>query len=875
MRGTLVGIVLGLTLFSPASVSAEAARQTPWWKEQKIVFMWGQWVYAYRGDPRQLPRERFRDIARAGATVFVEGHGAEVFPDHARFAHEFGLKYFASVFISNLMDTHSVPWVRDWNGRRAVTKTGESSPPNRPWCPVHEPTYRKLLVEPYLEIARAGLLDGIHIDWEEYGGKIDGKQYETRGCADICYCDDCFSTFMARRDLDAPLPVATERVGWLEQKGLVEAYEDNFHHRRVEMFRRLARELRVFNPRLLFAVYYAPGEISDFSRAVHTPETPFIYLDQKHYNSDDRMPWWETYSARLKREGYLYVPCSIYEKVFNAPGTVQVSAARWLYEAAVNEDGVVVWYGREKDDEILRTYGSATRQIKAVERKVGKYLLNGERDHDFVTTVEWTGRPELEKAMVARTYHLDKSHLVHLNNVHAEWPVRIRVRFPRLASGARWTVRDPVGDLYYTRDGNSPAWPTEQLRAGVVVAMEARSDIFLLVSRTGRPESPGPSQMVFSQDYSLLPEHAVAGERAAPARAIGDPASPGEGGQAGRLVYTSTEPMGFGGYSGFMTIGNSIRTINANGAGAVQLRQLRGHPWSPRYAPSGDRIAFVHDAGGRGQIYVMNADGSDAVNISSNSFCDRSPVWSPGGDRIAFCSDREGDWEIHVMNADGSGQRRLAGNPGQDRAPAWSPDGTRLAWESHVSGTPTIWVCEVDGQQSRPLIPPDRPHRVQGIKDGKVVDLENRGFARTTVFPDNTFYLTDPVWSPDGKELTVARSTSPWYKEVTGIFMVSADGTGSQRWLVEARPQGPRMAEPVGHPSTRHGWYSHGSARPRRVTKSFYSLRWSPDGTRLAFSSDMDPTGAFYVHTVGRASGKPVRLDATKSAWPQDVMWRP
>ena len=72
-----------------------------------------------------------------------------------------------------------------------------------------------------------------------------------------------------------------------------------------------------------------------------------------------------------------------------------------------------------------------------------------------------------------------------------------------------------------------------------------------------------------------------------------------------------------------------------------------------------------------------------------------------------------------------------------------------------------------------------------------------------------------------------------------------------------------------------HTWYSHGSAQPRRVVKRFSSLAWSPDNKTLAFSSDMDPSGAFYVYTINAGGGDPQRLDRTKSAWPQQIMWRP
>ena len=70
-------------------------------------------------------------------------------------------------------------------------------------------------------------------------------------------------------------------------------------------------------------------------------------------------------------------------------------------------------------------------------------------------------------------------------------------------------------------------------------------------------------------------------------------------------------------------------------------------------------------------------------------------------------------------------------------------------------------------------------------------------------------------------------------------------------------------------------WYSHGSARPRRVVKTFAFVSWSPDGEELAFSSDMADSGAFYVYTIPSEGGEPSRLDLTKSAWPQQIMWRP
>ena len=885
-----------LALMATEASAQDLVADGPWWKRQKIIFMWGQWDHAYQNakgeDKRRKERDMFRNVALAGATVFA-AHGPQYRPDHARYAHEFGLKYFTNLNVAHL--PQKIPGAEgicpDIPGaRKAITQTGELFSPKTPWCPLDEFIYNMWIVEPHIEGIRAGLIDGIHFDWEYYYG---------RGEPGICYCDHCFAGFLERKGIKEALPEKAERFPWLKRHNLTGAYEDNFHKRRVEMFRRLAGKLRAVNPDLLFSCYAMI--ISDFTRGVHTPRNPLILLDSIHYYNDDRQPWWESNAERLKREGYLYIAGGWTNALFGAQAS-QVSAARWIYETSINDDGCWVWFERELDDEILRAYAAADRRIKAVQAKVAKFLFLGKRDRHFVTAVEWTGRPQLDRAVIARSYHLGDQHLTHVNNVNTEWPIRTRIRFPRLAAPKRWTLRDAMGDLCYTRDGKSPIWTTDQLNAGVVVAIEPRSDLFLLISPAEAKLKVDASRLVRSREFGVLPIHAAAASRAGPPVAVkANPTDAHAVATAARLVFTAAEPMGFEGAGGKLTMGNAIRRVDGNGGGQVRLRQLRGHLWSPTYSPDGGRIAFVHDSGGLGQVFVMNHDGSGAVNLSNNGFCDRSPVWSPDGTRLVFLSDRTGDWDVYAMNADGSGQRRLAGNPGLDRAPAWSPDGKRLAWESHVSGMPNIWVCDPDGRNTRPLVAPDKLLIQVPYEPGHVL----------TPFPDNTHYLRDPAWSPDGKRIAAGGiynvvvldadgsrmlEVLPWMMglgklvwspdgkqlagtmrtglaetERAGVFLVEP-AKPRCRWLVTATPTGPRLggAKRVGLNTS----YSHGSARPTRLVKTFTSLTWSADGKTLAFSSDMDPSGAFYVYTVSPEGGLPRRLDWAMSAWPNQIAWR-
>lgn len=165
--------------------------------------------------------------------MFVEHEGYR--PNHARYARQFGLKYFATRYVAIM--------ARLSGQRKAIKKTGEPGHWKSPWCPLDQRVYDKWLVEPHLDGVREGLIDGIHIDWERYGGG---------GEAGICYCDDCFATFLSRQDIQVALPDKADRFPWLEDRDRVDDYEENFHRRRVEMFTRIRETLQAVNPRLLW-----------------------------------------------------------------------------------------------------------------------------------------------------------------------------------------------------------------------------------------------------------------------------------------------------------------------------------------------------------------------------------------------------------------------------------------------------------------------------------------------------------------------------------------------------------------------------------------------------------------------------------------------
>lgn len=377
-----------------------------------------------------------------------------------------------------------------------------------------------------------------------------------------------------------------------------------------------------------------------------------------------------------------------------------------------------------------------------------------------------------------------------------------------------------------------------------------------------------------SQQVRPTPEHP---QTEGPAPQGSAPAGPE------RLVGTVTESLGYLGSQGGWAIGNAIHAIDANGENHQRLYKLKGYLWSPVWSPEGTRIAFCHYANGRGQIYVMNADGSQVFNLSNNDYCDKSPVWSPDGNRIAFVSDRDGDWEIYVMNADGSQQTRLTNSPGLDRAPAWSPDGQCLAFESDREGDSDIYVTNADGSDQRPVVQrPGDQREPTWSPDGTRIACAGVGSWGQELLVVGTdsgrvhqlmvgAYFGSLCWSPDGQRFAgVFRGQE---RDNCGIFTINADETG-KRTLVDTHATRPYSASSRGRgPSP--SWYSLGSASPRWVVKTFGGVCWSPDGTRLAFSSDMGEDGCFYIYTIWAEGGQPTKLDDTASAWLQQLTWCP
>jgi Tol biopolymer transport system component len=280
------------------------------------------------------------------------------------------------------------------------------------------------------------------------------------------------------------------------------------------------------------------------------------------------------------------------------------------------------------------------------------------------------------------------------------------------------------------------------------------------------------------------------------------------------------------------------------------------------------RIVFqapvtVNRQGTYSQIFSMNPDGSGVVQLTSANASACGPRWSPGQQYIAFSRNQT----LYVMEAKGEahGGRTFAVAPAALGGADWSPDGTMLVYEgpngnlyivpvdvvNRKAGTPVLFRS---GKYSDPSWSPDGTRiAFWGCDDGnlpffiKVRDVATGAEISFGVFDPAAaagFSNETPQWSPDGKFIafsgpvtwTVTTKKGASTSTAEEIFIANADGTGN----------------------------------PQRVTylKSYTIYpTWSPDGTTIAFRSDVSGTPSVYKMVLGSNGATLLHSLANEPDW--------
>jgi len=192
-----------------------------------------------------------------------------------------------------------------------------------------------------------------------------------------------------------------------------------------------------------------------------------------------------------------------------------------------------------------------------------------------------------------------------------------------------------------------------------------------------------------------------------------------------------------------------LYTLPIAGGQARPLTHSIAWEMQARWSPDGRRIAYISDAGGGDNVWVMNADGTDAKAVTKEDFrLLYTPAWSPDGQYIAarkhFTGSRSlGSGEIWLYHASGAGKGvQLNEKPNWQKdlgEPAFSPDGRYVYFSQDVT--------------------PGSQFEYNKDSNGEIFDIQRIDLHDGSVEPFVTGQggAVRPVPSPDGRQLAFVR----------------------------------------------------------------------------------------------------------------------
>ena len=265
-------------------------------------------------------------------------------------------------------------------------------------------------------------------------------------------------------------------------------------------------------------------------------------------------------------------------------------------------------------------------------------------------------------------------------------------------------------------------------------------------------------------------------------------------------------------------------------------------------------ILFESERSGHDDIWVIDAEGGDPIQLTDDPEPESLPCWSHDGTRILYNRRTE----IRVMDADGSNDAHLAGDGDAALFPVWSPDDTAIAFQ--YGEMSEIYVMESDGSSQK------------NVSNALGLDAW-------------------PSWSTDGARIVFHADRDYVVGDVESmtddpdIYVVNADGTGETRlttapgrdWLPLWSPDGSKIA----FTSDRDGpgeifvMNANGSGQINLTNDPGAAdgwPAWSPDGSKIAFQSFRDGNGEIYVMNADGTGLSRLTANAVFDAGPS---WSP
>jgi dipeptidyl aminopeptidase/acylaminoacyl peptidase len=276
-------------------------------------------------------------------------------------------------------------------------------------------------------------------------------------------------------------------------------------------------------------------------------------------------------------------------------------------------------------------------------------------------------------------------------------------------------------------------------------------------------------------------------------------------------------------------------------------------------SPDGGEVAFSWNRTGTFEVYSVPLEGERIFQLTDAKERSVWPRWSPDARMIAFLRDAGGNerFDIWLVDRNGEHERNLTNDPAvTHRDIAWSPDGTKLAYTANGASTEKGFAVHI-------------------------VDVTTGVKRRLT---DGARDDSQPRWSPDGT-LLLFWSRRETTRTNADLFLVPASGGEVQRLETRGRvdgesidgrwsPDGSRISfttDTRGRQEIANAAYQSGVlGRIERMTENIhdeYGAVWRPDGRALDYLHDEDAAVSLRrVFTVSHADHAVADLPGTHAS---------